>query len=350
MTDTALDIYGEDGALLDRWPAEDIRLMDPKSSRGPVRFAVGEGDLARLTVDDRDVRADIIGRFPNVLHHRRISMATVGRIAGWSAFAVAGLAFVIWVVLPFAAVQVAGMIPQSVQSKVGERVSQQLISIVALMEKKRAADMICSSPAGDRALAKLRDRLAQNAPETIDFRIRVVDAKLVNAVALPGGHILLTRGILKFVGGGNELAGVLGHEMGHVVLNHAVENMIKVGGVTAILSLMVGDVAGGAVILAVSEAIIRGSFTQDAERAADDFGVRLMNKGNFDARPMAEFFHRLANMEKKMGMGKGTGRMREWVSSHPPTKARAQYVLDLAEPGEDVLTKAEWNALKTICD
>lgn len=350
ITANGLDILGEDGALLDRWPGEDIHLIDPKSSRGPTRLSVGEGDLARLTTDNPDVRAEIIGRFPNVLHHRRVSMATVQRVVGWSAFAIAGLVFVIWVVLPFAAVQIAGMIPQSIQSKVGERVSRQLISVVALIEKKRSADMICNSVQGDRALAKLQDRLAQNAPQDIDFKIRVINARLVNAVALPGGHILLTRGILKFVGDANEMAGVLGHEMGHVALNHAVENMIKVGGVTALFSLMVGDVAGGAVIIAVAEAVVRGSFTQEAERAADDFGVRLMNRGGFDARPMAAFFNRLAAMEKKKGLAKGTGRMREWMSSHPPTKDRAQYVLDLAEKGNDILSQAEWDALKKICD
>lgn len=370
VTSGGLDILADDGALLDRWPGEDIHLLDPKSARGAVRFGVGDGDMARLTVQDKGARAAIIERFPNVLNRRRLSWATVGRITGWSAFAAASLAFVIWVVLPFVAVQVAGMIPQSVQRKVGEHFVPQLISIVALLEHKKPQDMKCGSPAGDRALIRLRDRLAKLAPKDIDFNIQVIDARMVNAVALPGGYIVMTRGILKFVDGPNELAGVLGHEMGHVVLNHAVENMIKVGGVTTLFSLMVGDVAGGAVILAVANALVRGSFSQQAEHAADDYGVTLLNREGYDSRPFAAFFSRLADKEDRLRamFEKGDkktrvdvkpdkapppnnhGGMRDWISSHPPSRDRAQYILDLSRSGGEILSDADWKALKTICD
>lgn len=348
LTDKGLDIYATEGGLLDSWAGGDVRTVDRGAARGAIRLTVGEDSLARLTIDDPLAPAAIMARFPDAARGHRISPRTMGRIAGWTAVFIAGLAFLVWVVIPAAAVQVAGMIPQSVQREIGKKVSEQLIQIVAFMEKKRVSDMRCTGGDGVAALEALTSQLTAQTPSNIEFRIGVLDAQLVNAVALPGGHILLTKGILNFVKGPNELAGVLGHEMGHVALNHAVENMIKVGGISALFSMLVGDVAGGAVIVAVGQSLIRGSFSQQAERAADGFAVRLMKKSELNSRPFANFFERLAEMHGK-ARPKESGRVMDWVSSHPPTLQRAETVRRTSTPGGTVLTDQQWQALRNIC-
>ena len=347
LTPGGLEIYNDAGALLDRWDGDALHAVDKPSPRRKLRLARGENDLARLSFADLEAGPTVLARFPNALRRQKLSAPMIKRIALWSAVAAASLAFVVWIVIPAAAGQLAKIIPQQVQSRVGEKVSDQLVQIVALMEKKRPEQLICTGDKGRAALDALVARLAAKTGGQT-FHVRVVDTPMVNAVAMPGGHILVTSGILKFVDGPNELAGVLAHEMGHVVLNHSAENLIKVGGVSALFSLLVGDVAGGAVIIAVANSLVQGSFSQEAERAADDFAVDLMKRAGLDAKPLSKFFDKLAAQEKEMGVEREGGIM-EWMASHPPTQARATAVREAAAAGDTALTDAQWLALQGIC-
>ena len=348
LTPDGLSVFGDVDQLLDSWPADAIRIVDPKSAGGLLRLAKAENDLARLTVRNDGMRSVILDRFPNAARGHTISMGSALRTLSWSTAAVGGIALLIWVILPFVAEKVAAAIPMSWQSGVGEKVEQQILGIVALMEGKPEGTLTCTNESGLEAVAKMKRRLAAWAHPDIPLRVRVIDSKMINALALPGGRIIMTRGIINFVSGPNELAGILGHEMGHVASNHSLERVLKVGGISALFSLLVGDVAGGAIVIAVGEALIAGQYSQAAEREADEHAVRLLHQGKFDSRPFAGFFDRLE--AKQVVPKSGTqGSVWRWLASHPASGERTKTIRRAARPGSEILSQAEWQSLKKIC-
>lgn len=348
LTPSGLSIFDQTGKLLESWPGEKIRFVDPKSAQGPLRVAKSENDLACVTIEGDNVRALFAAKFPGMTRLHGVTRQTVARIFGWSGAAIAGVVLLVWVILPFVAEKVAAAIPMSWQARVGEKVEQQILGLIAVMEGKPVGELTCKNPAGLAAVAKMTQRLAAAPHPDIPLRVRVVDSKMINALAMPGGRIILTRAIINFVSGPNELAGILGHEIGHVASNHSLERMIQVGGVTAMFSMLVGDVAGGAIIIAVGQALINGQYSQAAEREADEHAVRLLAKGKYDSRPFALFFDRLESKQLAPKSG-NAGRIWRWVGSHPPSGERTKAIRGAAQDGSEILSQAEWRSFKAIC-
>ncbi|MDH3745482.1 MAG: M48 family metallopeptidase, partial [Acidobacteriota bacterium] len=159
-------------------------------------------------------------------------------------------------------------------------------------------------------LAALSER--PNLPWTFT----VLDDPAVNAFALPGGFIYVTRGIMTHLDSEAELVSVLGHEIGHVTGRHGAARMSKaqlmqVGlGVGMIVSpelQQFGDLA------MQSMQLLFLKYSRDDERQADDLGLRYTVAGGWDAREMPEVFGVL----KSVGEAAGAGRVPGWLSTHP---------------------------------
>jgi predicted Zn-dependent protease len=159
----------------------------------------------------------------------------------------------------------------------------------------------------------------------LDWTFRVVDDPVINAFALPGGYIYVTRGILAHMSNEAELASVVGHEIGHVTARHSVSQMSKAQ--LAQFGLSVGT------IIAPERAERFGSLAEaglglvflkygrDDERQADDLGLRYMVVGGYDPRPMADMF----DMLDRVSASSGGGRTPAWMSTHPaPENRRAR--------------------------
>ncbi len=176
----------------------------------------------------------------------------------------------------------------------------------------------------------------------LPWQFRVVDSDVVNAFALPGGYVYLTRGILAYMNSEAALAGVLGHEIGHVTARHHVEQMSKqqlaglglnVGTVFFPEARPFGDILGGGVGLLFLK------FGRDAERESDRLGVRYSLGQSYDPTEMAHFFAvlaRLAGPERQVP---------SWASTHPDPQDRESTILALvSEQGAgraDLRTGAE---------
>ena len=156
----------------------------------------------------------------------------------------------------------------------------------------------------------------------LNWSFKVVDDPIVNAFALPGGYIYITRGIMAHVNSEAELASVVGHEIGHVTARHGVNQMSKA--TLAQLGLTVG--------MAVSEdlrqygglaqqglGLMFLKFSRDDERQADDLGLRYIDGAGFDPRPMPEVYDMLARVSS-VGGGQT---LPSWFSSHPAPENRA---------------------------
>jgi len=163
---------------------------------------------------------------------------------------------------------------------------------------------------------------AQSERPNLPWEFRVVDDPMVNAFALPGGKVYVTRGILAHFNNEAELVSVLGHEIGHVTARHSVEQISKqqlagLGlGIAMILSptaAQFGDLANAGLQLMFLK------FGRDDERQADDLGLKYMVKGGWDADQMPPVFDVISAVSKSQQ----GGRVPEWASTHPDPENRA---------------------------
>lgn len=166
-------------------------------------------------------------------------------------------------------------------------------------------------------IADLGRRLAKVSHRgQLPFEFKVLDSPVVNAFAVPGGYVYLTRGILSYCNSEAELAGVMGHEIGHVAARHSAQQytraqLAQLGlGLGAILSESFGQLAGLAQ-LGVSTLFLK--FSRDNERQADDLGVEYATKVGFDANQMANFFETLERLHPSSDRSGLPG----WFSTHP---------------------------------
>lgn len=140
----------------------------------------------------------------------------------------------------------------------------------------------------------------------LQYHVRVVDSPVVNAFAVPGGYIYLTRGILAQFNNEAEMVGVLGHEMGHVTARHSVSQQTKQ---TLGQLALIGGMILSPQIAEMGEMAMQGlqllflKFSRDDEREADKLGAEYTSKVGFDAHKMADFFQVL----NKMNMAESEG-------------------------------------------
>lgn len=179
---------------------------------------------------------------------------------------------------------------------------------------------------------RLGETLASRSerPE-LPWTFRVVDDPVVNAFALPGGFIYVTRGILAHLNSEAELVGVLGHEIGHVTARHSANQMSR--SMLAQLGLgaaaaFVPEVASYSQVASAALGLLFLKYGRDDERQADDLGLRYLRAANYDPREMPEVFEMLARVSAASGGG-GTP---EWLSTHPdPENRRERIEAQIAE-------------------
>lgn len=164
---------------------------------------------------------------------------------------------------------------------------------------------------------------ARSQRPDLPWTFRVVDDPTPNAFALPGGFIFITRGLLALMDNEAELAGVLGHEIGHVTARHSVQQLSRaqlaqVGlGIGAVLSPTVarlGDLAGTGLQLLFLK------YGRDDERQADDLGFDYALAGGYDVSEMDDVFAAL----QRVGEASGQSPLPSWLATHPDPGERIQ--------------------------
>lgn len=190
--------------------------------------------------------------------------------------------------------------------------------------------------------ARMGERLAKvsHRPE-IEWHFTVLDSPVLNAFALPGGYVYLTREILAYVNSEAELAAVMGHEIGHVTARHSVDQMTKAQ--LANLGLTLGGILSPTVreLGSVAQAglsLLFLKYSRDDERQADQLGVEYAAKAGFDPRQASGFFEVL-----KLTAGKdGGAAVPSWLATHPDPPERAQATREAAEQWIQKLGSGTW--------
>ena len=164
--------------------------------------------------------------------------------------------------------------------------------------------------------ALVRDSLAAKSPYKFSFNV-LADPKTINAFALPGGPIFITEGLLRQLKTEGELAGVLGHEIGHVIARHSSEHLAKAQLTQGLLSAAVigtGDFTTAQIGQMVGS-MINMRYGRDDELESDALGIRIMAEAGYDPRGMIGVMETLA----KASSG---SRQPEFFSSHPHPENR----------------------------
>lgn len=197
----------------------------------------------------------------------------------------------------------------------------------AIMEKGRHDPDYIADLDINQYLTQLGRRLAAQAPVPIEQRITVFPVRdpSINAFALPGGYIGINSGMVASSESESELAGVLAHEIGHVMQRHIARGIAQqsqgtgimvasmVGALLAALAGQ-GNLAMGVATFGQAAAIDRQlGFSRSAEQEADRAGFQMMRKAGFDVRGMVSMFQRLATASR-LNEGTGAG---GYASTHP---------------------------------
>ena len=155
----------------------------------------------------------------------------------------------------------------------------------------------------------------------LPWTFTVVDSPAINAFALPGGYIYLTRGLLAYLDDESELAGVLGHEIGHVTARHAAQaytRQAQAGIGLAILSIFVPSTAPFADLGATGLSVLFLRHGREAELEADRLGVEYGSGSGFDPAGVPRFLATLARVDALSERG-----VPNWLSTHPDPGSRA---------------------------
>jgi predicted Zn-dependent protease len=170
----------------------------------------------------------------------------------------------------------------------------------------------------------------------LDYHFKVLDVSVVNAFAVPGGYVYFTRGILATLNSEAELAGVMGHEIGHITARHSAQQISRAQ--LAQMGLAVGSMFSetfGALsgLTGMGMQMLFLKFSRDNERQADDLGVEYASKVGYEASQMANFFETLDRMHPhtdKSGLP-------SWFSTHPNPEDREKVVRERAREWQQKL-------------
>ncbi|MFT5608686.1 MAG: putative Zn-dependent protease [Parvicella sp.] len=198
---------------------------------------------------------------------------------------------------------------------------------------------VYDNPALAKYVNDLGQKLAkQSHRSNLDFKFTLLDSPEVNAFALPGGYVYITRGIMAYLNSEEELAGVIGHEIGHVTARHGVrqQSAAQAGGFFGVLvAVATGNQQVAQTTSMLSSAIVSG-YGRNHELEADRLGAEYLAKVNYDPESMLNVIGVLKdqeqfNKQKAQDSGKQASSYHGVFSSHPDNDSRLQEVIRAAK-------------------
>ncbi|HKU05221.1 MAG TPA: M48 family metallopeptidase [Bradyrhizobium sp.] len=323
-----------DGEARAKWPFADIRRAD--SAPGTLRVSCQSAPpLARLEIRDPAIAAELTSRAADLDEHHHDGRG-VTRIVGWSLAAVVSIVLVVLYGVPLAADRLAPLVPESFERRFGD-VAEKQVKLVF-------GEKVCNaSPAGQAAFEKLVTTLRSAAGLDTSVQSAVVSSEIPNALALPGGKIIVFDSLIAKANNPDEIAGVIAHELGHLKHRDNMRGLIYNGGTSFLIGLLFGDITGSSAIIFASRTLVTSSHSREQETAADTFSIEMMQKLGRPPKAMGELMLRVTGKEGGKGLS--------IISTHPLTEDRLARMSkeDQSEKGAPLLTDAEWQALKGIC-
>jgi beta-barrel assembly-enhancing protease len=233
--------------------------------------------------------------------HRHRALWTIG-LATMTA-----LVLVLWFGTDLMVEWAVKRVPVEWEDQVGRIAYRQMLSGQTVLKEGAAVGAV------QEITGRLTSRISDNPYK---FEVSVVQNDVVNAFALPGGYVVVFTGLIQKAESAEEVAGVLGHEISHVLERHGMERIIKQLGLAAVITILLGD-QRGLVGLAqqLGMELVTLKFSREQETEADLSGLRLLHNAHIASDGMITFFNRLSEQDKH-GV--------ELFSTHPMSAARAE--------------------------
>ncbi|HEX2120017.1 MAG TPA: M48 family metallopeptidase [Thermoanaerobaculia bacterium] len=171
-------------------------------------------------------------------------------------------------------------------------------------------------------IQNMGQRIVNEAPapfNQLPWQFHVVEDPALNAFAIPGGHIYVNTGLIANADNASELAGVMAHEISHVVARHSTEQISRQYGLSVLAGVVLGQDPG--VLSQIAAQIVAGGalarFSREAEEEADEIGIRSMYEAGYDPRGMASMFRELLEHNKR-----NPSRVEQFFATHPTAEDR----------------------------
>jgi len=238
----------------------------------------------------------------NIRRMRSRQRTIWGVVAG----VVGGLALFLWFGSDLLVDVAVSRIPMEWEQKLGEAAYRDFLLQQTVIKEGPAV----------AAVSEITHRLIEKIPDNpYKFEVTVVKSDVVNAFALPGGYVVVFTGLLKKAESGEEVAGVLSHELNHVLQRHGLDRMVKQLGLIAVVTIVLGDQQGLIRLMKqVGVELLTLKFGREQETEADLTGLQLLHRAKIDPNGMIRFFERLSEKDKERV---------EILSTHPMSEHRA---------------------------
>ena len=332
------------GEEIDRWRADDLFPLHHRKHE--LRVGVmGKPYGARLAFTGfEEARAANALLKDALAHKHRQERGRQYRAMGLATAALVSVIVAYVYGVPLLAGQIVGLVPPEWESAPGETVVTQIEQALAPEAGWAVCDPDPDSLA-NRAIARFAAQAVEESGTPFVPDIKVIRTSIPNAFALPGGHSFYFSALLEQTESPEEFAGVMAHELGHVVHRHGMEQLISTSATGLLVGFVLGDMTGLSIAGALGAALIDSRFSRDAEREADRFAADVAQRLSF--RPVG-----LANLlERVAGDDQFTAAL-ALLSTHPLTTERRAYLESLTVDEANVrpvFTEEEWQAIKSMC-
>jgi len=218
--------------------------------------------------------------------------------------------------------------------QIGKEADQQIQQQYGVYDNQEVSNYVKDVGQEVLTASHLRREDTPEKYKNTEFHFRVLNSPIVNAFALPGGYVYVTRGLLAHLENEAQLAVVLGHEIGHVAARHASQRAFEqqIGQIALIGGAVAGEellgVPGQSVLNLGGQAAqyLFLSYSRDDERESDRLGVEYAAMKNYQAADATGFFEALKRISKQSGQS-----IPDWQSTHPDPSERANTIPELAE-------------------
>ena len=331
-------VHIDSPTVRDRWDTTTIEAtLSPDGSLNLSQPDLGEGRL--LVAPDRRHAH----HFRNIRRARRSRKGGASRAAKMLlqfGTAISLILFIIFWVGPNVAERLAPFVPPETEIALGQRTAD-------LLGPHRLGGRWCHDDAALASLQRMAERIGVHDVAHVPIEFRLIDVRMPNALALPGGIVIFTSGILRMAPNPDAIAGVLAHEVGHVVNRDGLRQFLRAAGTAGLFSILVGDVTGGALIAILSDQLLSASYSRGAERQADAFAIEHLVQAGVSTEPMAQLFERFASLEPD------SPAFASHISTHPDTAERIVAIRsganDVEPHGYQTMPREEWRHLLMVC-
>jgi len=312
-------VFSYDGDVL-RFSTDRTEIRIGGSGNGLVFFSHPDFKGWDIYTSDKSILRDPIARqdssFAVVRSESQRTLAKTFAIVLTIAIVITGIFYLFKAFKDSMTYSIATQIPISVEKTLGDT------AFKSYTRGKR----LYNDPKLIEKLKPITDRLIeQTRGSGYEFRFHIIDDSHINAIAFPGGNILIHSALIKEAEFPEEIAGVLAHEISHVTLKHGIRHIINSVGLFIVVQSLIGDFSGLIAVLTQNSSIFLSSrFSRDYEREADSRGYDYLIKSKTNPKGLTKFFEKILELEKEDGVA--DNELIRFISTHPDTKERIDVI------------------------